>query len=141
MTHISNLDLESITFPPLIHISRKFLFGNHRHEIHPNAIKKPSLGWRHKARQQVRLKFTIKELLEIASCENYFAYYRQAILLDQTLFEIHNYWKRKYNREKFSFAMIGWKYNLPGDVVQCVLEYLPLVGKNPSGPWKLCYEC
>ena len=62
--------------------------------------------------------------------------YRQAIFLDKTLFEIHEFWKQKYNSQKLTFAITGWRRNLPGDIVQNILEYLPSAGSPPSGPWK-----
>ncbi len=131
MTEALNNDFKSINFPTLVHISHKY-FWRTREQTH-------QLGWRHRERQKTRSEFTMKELLELqkrdAAIMNS-VIYRQAIFLDKTLFEIHDFWKQKYNSRKLTFAITGWRRNLPGDVVQTILEYLPSTGSPPSGPWK-----
>lgn len=131
MTEALNNDFKSINFPTLVHISHKY-FWRTREQTH-------QLGWRHRERQKTRSEFTMKELLELqkrdAPTMNS-VIYRQAIFLDKTLFEIHDFWKQKYNSRKLTFAITGWRRNLPGDVVQTILEYLPSTGSPPSGPWK-----
>ncbi len=120
-------DFDSINFPPLIHISRKFFWRN----------RDVILGWRHRLRQKIRSEFTMKEILELLKRDVMFPrIYRQAIFLDKTLFEIHEFWKQKYNSQKLTFAITGWRRNLPADIVQTILEYLPSTGSPPSGPWK-----
>ncbi len=119
-------------FPPLTHISMKYLFS--RSHVPVNIPS--SLGWRHSLRQEIRIEFTMKELLILTKNSLYSGVYQQAIFLDRTLFEIHDYWKKKYNDQKLTFAISGWRRNLPGDIVHYILTYLPKVGKSPSGPWK-----
>lgn len=131
MAEAPNNDFKSINFPSLVHISHRY-FWRTREQNH-------QLGWRHRERQKTRSEFTMKELLELqkrdAAIMNS-VIYRQAIFLDKTLFEIHDFWKQKYNSRKLTFAITGWRRNLPGDVVQNILEYLPSTGSPPSGPWK-----
>ena len=120
------------SFPPLTHISMKYLFS--RSQVPVNIPS--SLGWRHSLRQEIRIEFTMKELLILTKNSLYSGVYQQAIFLDRTLFEIHDYWKEKYNKQKLTFAISGLKLDLPSDIVNHILTYLPKVGKAPSGPWK-----
>ena len=130
MTEAPNNDFKSINFPSLVHQKYFWRTSGQNHQ----------LGWRHRSRQKIRAEFTLKELLELQKRFHLndinSIIYRQAIFLDKTLFEIHEFWKQKYNSRKLTFAITGWRLNLPGDIVQNILEYLPSTGSSPSGPWK-----
>jgi len=127
----------SPSYPPLVHISLKYLFSRPAvFVVFPDDIRTSSLGWRRRLRQKIRMEFTMKELLALTKNSIYSVVYQQAIFLDRTLFEIHDYWKEKYNKQKLTFAIWGLKLDLPSDIVNHILTYLPKVGKAPSGPWK-----
>jgi hypothetical protein len=136
LTHNNSIINDFPSFPPLTHISTKYLFSRAQ-SVNSGVWRRSSLlGWRHRLRQKIRIEFTMKELLVLTKNSLYSDVYQQAIFLDRTLFEIHDYWKKKYNDQKLAFAISGWRCNLPGDIVHYILTYLPKVGKSPSGPWK-----
>jgi hypothetical protein len=141
LTHNNSIINDFPSFPPLTHISMKYLFSRSQVPVNTPTTSSvwrrfSSLGWRHSLRQEIRIEFTMKELLILTKNSLYSGVYQQAIFLDRTLFEIHDYWKKKYNDQKLAFAISGWRCNLPCDIVHYILTYLPKVGKSPSGPWK-----
>ena len=112
MTEVENLThnnsiinwREHPSFPPLTHISTKYLFSRAQAPVNTPTSgvweRSSLLGWRHRLRQKIRIEFTMKELLVLTKNSLYSEVYQQAIFLDRTLFENSRLLEEKVQRSK-----------------------------------------